>query len=171
MACVLNKKLPIRIFFFFFPNSFGSFPPTREKKRNLLIVFTTTILSLSFQSKDANTPDCDVITFVTRQEAKTKKLNHDNVTPPQSILFLFMPVYFPPKQSTLQNNKKTQTHQHLIVLSSIVEFERNFDLLSVNFSWSWGGEIKFVELCPPHPLWVCVCHLFLFFCFFQINSF
>ena len=170
MACVLNKKLPIRIFFFFFPNSFGSFPPTREKKRNLLIVFTTSILSLSFQSKDANTPDCDVITFVTRQEAKTKKLNHDNVTPPQSILFLFMPVYFPPKQSTLQNNKKTQTHQHLIVLSSIVEFERNFDLLSVNFSWSWGGRDQIWWTLSP-PLWVCVCHLFLFFCFFQINSF
>ena len=143
---------------------FLSSHPWKRKREICSSFFTTSILSLSFQSKDENTPDCDVITFVTRQEAKTKKLNHDNVTPPQSILFLFMPVYFPPKQSTLQNNKKTQTHQHLIVLSSIVEFERNFDLLSVNFSWSWVGEreIKCVELCLLPLVCVCVCHLFFF---------
>lgn len=87
-----------------------------------------------------------------------------------SYFFLYL-YNFPPKQSTPQKQQEnTQTHQHFqIVLSSIVEFERNFDLLSVNFSWSWVGErersnvLNFVS----SPLCVCVCVT----CFFFLNQF
>lgn len=146
-----------------------------KKKRNLLIVFTTSILSLSFQSKDANTPDCDVITFVTRQEAKTKKLNHDNVTPPQSILFPFIPVYFPPKQSTLQNNKKTHKHTNIFKLLNPPSLNLNeiliyFRLIFPDPGGKRSNLLNFVSPAPPCEC-VCVCHLFFFLNQFVLKNY
>lgn len=126
----LNKKLPIRNF----SNSSGSSHP---RKRNLLIVFIPLLSLFSFQSKEeANTPDCDVITFVTRQEAKKKrKLNHDNVAPPSHSSYFFYSCIHTHQNNPPPQNKETHKHTGFIVVlhhwNSNEIFEFFFDSVCV----------------------------------------